>query len=79
MKHIQVTLHVIRSEMGSQCSFSRRGVVMVVGCQDNESCSKVLNFLEWLDDRIRCTHEQTVAIVNPLEDIGSNKSWFCLQ
>ena len=51
---------------------------MVVGCQDNESCSKVLNFLETLDDKIRCTHEQTVAIVKPLEDIGSNKSWLCL-
>ena len=26
LKHIQVTLYLIRSEMGSQCSFSRRGV-----------------------------------------------------
>ena len=25
-KHIQATLYFIRSEMGSQCSFSRRGV-----------------------------------------------------
>ena len=32
-----------------------------VGCQENESCSKVLDFLERLDDRIRCTHEETVA------------------
>ena len=24
---------------------------------------KVLNFLERLDDRIRCTHEETVAVV----------------
>ena len=27
---------------------------MVVGCQKNKSCSKVLNFLERLDHRIRC-------------------------
>ena len=26
LKHIQATLYLIRSEMGSQCSFSRRGV-----------------------------------------------------
>ena len=34
-------------------------------CQENESCDKVLNFLEMLDDRIRCTHEETVAVVKP--------------
>ena len=44
--------------------------MVVTGCQENKSCSKVLNFLERLDDRIRCTHEETVAVVNPLEDIG---------
>ena len=43
-------LIVIRYEMGSQCS---------------KSCSKVLNFLERLDDRIRCTREETVAVVKP--------------
>ena len=26
LKHIQATLYLIHSEMGSQCSFSRRGV-----------------------------------------------------
>ena len=35
--------------------------MVVAGCQENESCSKALNFLERLDDRIRCTHEETVA------------------
>ena len=35
------------------------------GCLENESCSKVLNLLERLDDRIRCTHEETVAEVEP--------------
>ena len=30
-----------------------------------KSCSKVLNFLERLDDKIRCTHVETVAIVKP--------------
>ena len=29
--------------------------MVVTGCQENKSCSKVLNFLERLDDRIRCT------------------------
>ena len=37
--------------------------MLVAGCQENESCSKVLNFLERLDDRIRSTHEETVAVV----------------
>ena len=38
--------------------------MVVTGCQENKSCSKVLNFLERLDDRIRCTHNETVAVVN---------------
>ena len=50
----------------------------VDGCHENESCSKVLNFLEKLDDIIRCTHEETVAVVKSLEDIGSNKSLGCV-
>ena len=39
--------------------------MLVARCQDNESCSKILNFLERVDDRIRCTHEETVAVVDP--------------
>ena len=52
--------------------------MVVMGCQENESCGKVLNFLERLDDRIRCTHEERVAVVKPSEDIGSNKSLGCV-
>ena len=63
--------------MGSQCSFSRKGVV-VAGCQKNEPCSKVLNFLERLGDRIRHTHKETVAVVKPWENIGSNKPLGCI-
>ena len=54
--------------------FQERCWVVVTGCQENKSCSKVLNFLERLDDRIRCTHEETVAVVKPWKDIGRNKS-----
>ena len=36
--------------------------MVVTGRQENESWSKVLNFVERLDDRIRCTHEETVAV-----------------
>ena len=39
--------------------------MVVTGCQENESCSKVSNFLERLDDRITCTHEERVAAVKP--------------
>ena len=54
--------------------FQERCWVVVMGCQENEPCSKVLNFLERLDDRIRCNHEETVAVVKSWEDIGSDKS-----
>ena len=37
--------------------------MVVAGCQENEPCSKVLNFLEKLDDRSGCTHEETAAAV----------------
>jgi len=50
----------------------------MTGCQENKSCSKVLNFLERLDDRIRCTHKETVAVVKPWKDVGSNKSLGCV-
>ena len=52
--------------------------MVLTGCQENESCSKVLNFMERLDDRIRCTHKETAAVVEPCEDIGSNKSLGCV-
>ena len=39
--------------------------MVVTGYQVNKSCSNVLNFLERLDDRIRYTHEETVAVVKP--------------
>ena len=48
--------------------------MVVTGCQENKSCSKVLSFLERLDDIIRCTHEETVAVVKPWKDIGSNEN-----
>ena len=38
--------------------------MVMMGCQENKSCSKVLNLLERLDDRIRCTHKETVAVVS---------------
>ena len=31
-----------------------------------------------MDGRIRCTHEETVAVVKPWEDTGSNKSLGCV-
>ena len=39
--------------------------MVVAGCQENESCSKVLNFLERLDDRIRCTDKEPIAVIKP--------------
>ena len=53
--------------------------MVVTGCQENKSCSKVLNFRERLDDRIRRTHEETVAVVKPRKDIGTiDKSLGCV-
>ena len=37
--------------------------MLVARCQENKPCSKVLNFLERMDDRIRCAHEEIVAVV----------------
>ena len=37
--------------------------------------SKVLNFVERLDDRIACAHEETVTVIKPREDVGGNKSF----
>ena len=65
-----------------QCNFSRRGAEwwwrVLQQRVLHESCSKVLNFLERLDDRIKCTHEEIVAVVKLWEDIGSNKSLGCV-
>ena len=58
--------------------FQERCWVVVTGCQDNKSCSKVLNFQARLDDKIRCTPEETAGVVKPWKDIGSNKSLGCV-
>ena len=59
------TLYLMRSEMGSQCSFfQERCRVVMTRCHEDESCSKVLNFLERLDDRIGCAHEETVTVIS---------------
>ena len=39
--------------------------MVVAGCHENESCSRGLNFLERLDDRIRCTRKDITAVVKP--------------
>ena len=44
-------------------------------CHEDESCSKVSNFMERLDDRIECAHEETVTVIKPREDVGGNKSF----
>ena len=62
------TSDFIRFAMGSQCrlffSLQEMYRVVVKGSQENESCSKVLNFLEKLEHRITCTHKETFAVVN---------------
>ena len=70
--------------MESQCNlyiykFSRTGVEWWwQGAKRTSLAAKFLNVLESLDDRIRCTHEETVAVVEPGEDIGGNKSLGCI-
>ena len=48
--------------------------MVMTRCHENEPCSKVLNFLERLDDRIWCAHEETVTVIKLREDVGGNKS-----
>ena len=52
--------------------------MVMTRCHENESCSKVLNFLERLDDNIGCAHEETVTVIKPREDVGGNKSLDCI-
>ena len=40
--------------------------------------SKVLNFVERLDDRIACAHEETVTVIKPREDVRGNTSLGCI-
>ena len=58
--------------------FQERCRVVMTRCHEDESCSKVLNFLERLDDRIGCAYEETVTVIKPREDVGGNKSWGCI-
>ena len=52
--------------------------MVMTRCHEDESCSKVLNFLERLDDRTGCAHEETVTVIKPRDDVGSNKSMGCI-
>ena len=57
--------------MGSQCSFSRTRVeVWWRGAKRTSLAAKVWILLERLDDRIRCTYEETIEVVKTWEDIG---------
>ena len=38
--------------------------MVVTGCQERVLLQN-LNFVERLDDRIRCTHEETIAVAKP--------------
>ena len=51
--------------------------MVMTRCHENESCSKVLNFLERLDDRIGCAHEETVTVIESREDV-EGKSLGCI-
>ena len=42
------------------------------------SVAAVLNFLERLDGRIECAHEETVTVIKPREYVGGNKSLGCI-
>ena len=64
--------------MWSQCSFCRRGVEWWWRGAKRMSCSKVLNFLERLDDRIGCAHEEAVTVIKSWETVGGNKSFGCI-
>ena len=52
--------------------------MLITRCHEDVSSSKVLNFLERLDGKIRCAHEETVTVIKPREDIGGNKSLGCI-
>ena len=76
---MHATMYLMRSEMGSQCIFfQERCRVEMTRCHENESCIKVLNFLERLDDRIGCAHEETVTVIKPREVLGGNKKFGCI-
>ena len=39
--------------------------MVVAECQENESCSRSFEFSGEVGWQIRCTHEETVAVVQP--------------
>ena len=62
LKHIQAILYLIRSEIGSQSCFSRV-VSSGGGWVPREGLfQQSFEFSERLDDRLGCTHEETVTV-----------------
>ena len=39
--------------------------VVMTRCHVDESCSKVVNFVERLDDRIGRAHHETITVIKP--------------
>ena len=52
--------------------------MVMAKCHEDESRSKVLNFLERLDDRVGCAYEETVTVITPRDDVGGKKSFGCI-
>ena len=50
----------------------------MLSCGGGMPSDRVLQQIVNLDDRIRCTHEETAAVVKPWEETGSNKSLGCV-
>ena len=49
--------------------FQERRRVVMTRCHEDESCCKVLNFLDILYDKIGYANEETVAEIKPLEEL----------
>ena len=43
---------------------------------ENEACSSILDFLHWLNYRVRSSHEKTVAVVYSLDNTQEVTSCF---
>ena len=77
VKHMQATLYLICSEMGSQSSFSRRGVECWWRGAAKSLAAKFWIFLRgWMTELGVPWLETAAVVTEPWEDIGSNTEVF---
>ena len=63
---MQAVLYFIIQKLGASGVAVGEVCTLMAWSSENEACSSILDFLHWLNYRVRSAHEKTVAVVSQI-------------